>query len=306
LLLAAIRSVQAQTYPAIQLIVIDDGSTDKTQELLAGVPGVEYYYQANKGQAAARNAGLTYCRGEFIASLDSDDVWEPDFLATGMACMQKHQLDFAFLNWKTTNGNTPVVRFFNLPGKKQSYWTQPDGEWWVLAPAQTRQLFIETCPAPSSGLIIRRTSLQPGAWNEEMLIADDWCLVLDMVLARPCRSAFTMTPHWLKYVHGSNIYDGRDELDVIRELGFHDEKLLASRFHKQLSRPERLVFRHRMAEYYFNFAYHSWKRTAPKRTIASHLAQAFLLAPLVIVRTALDGLKGKFKKHLAPAGRNAQ
>lgn len=96
LLAKTLASVQAQTYPAVQIIVVDDGSTDNTRELLTGYPEVEYYYQPNQRQAAARNTGLQHARGEFIASLDSDDTWEPDFLAKSIRCLEQHQLDFVF------------------------------------------------------------------------------------------------------------------------------------------------------------------------------------------------------------------
>lgn len=294
---AAIRSALAQTYLHTQIIVIDDGSTDDTQVEIAGWEGVEYYYQPNAGQAAARNAGLRHCRGDYIASLDSDDTWNPDFLAASVAMLQKHHLDFVFLNWQASNNHNGFLNFFALPGKEEQYCRQVDAEWWLLDAVQTRQLFVETCPAPSSSLVVRRTSLQPGAWNEEMLIADDWCLVLDMVLAGPRRAAFTLQPRWLKQVHAGNIYDGRDQLAVIRELGFHDEKLLAARFSRQLSAGERSVFRHRLAEHYFSFAYYSWKRTAPAQTILWHLGLAFLLAPLVIFRSSVGSALGRLKKQ---------
>jgi glycosyltransferase involved in cell wall biosynthesis len=289
LLGAAIRSALAQTYPHKQIIVIDDGSTDNTRELVATFADVEYYYQPNAGQAAARNAGLGYCRGEFMASLDSDDVWDPNFLTTCLTVIQEHKLDFAFANWKSTSGSNGLVQFFTLPGRRQRYCSRPAADWWLLDASQTRDLFVETCPAPSSALVIRRTALA-GGWNEEMCIADDWCLMLDMVLSRSCRAAFTLTPHWLKHIHDGNIYDGRDQLAVIQELGFHDERLLAQRYRQQLKPAERVVFRRRLAHHYLSFAYFSWKQAAPTRTVAQHLAIAFWLAPLHIGRNSVGSV----------------
>src|SRR4028118_658180 len=88
----AIRSVKNQSYPNVQVIIIDDGSRDNTAEVVAGVKNVEYYYQENRGQGAARNLGLKYAKGDYVASLDSDDIWQPEFLAESVKCLEKHGL----------------------------------------------------------------------------------------------------------------------------------------------------------------------------------------------------------------------
>lgn len=76
LLPAALASVYKQNITSLQIIVVDDGSTDHTAVVVAGFAGrLDYIYQANRGPAAARNTGLAYARGKWIAFLDSDDVW---------------------------------------------------------------------------------------------------------------------------------------------------------------------------------------------------------------------------------------
>jgi len=77
-----IESALAQTFSAIEVIVVDDGSTDDTRTVIERTFGdnVRYYYQANQGASAARNRGITEARGEWIAFLDSDDEWEHDKL----------------------------------------------------------------------------------------------------------------------------------------------------------------------------------------------------------------------------------
>jgi glycosyltransferase involved in cell wall biosynthesis len=78
---AAIESVRAQVYRPVELIVVDDGSTDGSAEIAAAYPDLIYRRQAKKGVAAARNAGLAIARGEFLSFIDSDDLWTTDKLA---------------------------------------------------------------------------------------------------------------------------------------------------------------------------------------------------------------------------------
>ncbi|MCX7089796.1 MAG: glycosyltransferase family A protein [Methylococcales bacterium] len=81
LLQRALQSVLAQTTPALDIIVVDDGSEDTTAQMLAEqFPQVAYYYQENAGVSAARNLGIQHAKGDWIALLDSDDVWHPQKL----------------------------------------------------------------------------------------------------------------------------------------------------------------------------------------------------------------------------------
>ena len=75
---AAIDSALAQTYAPVEVIVVDDGSTDDTPRVLAAYGDrIRVIRQANQGAGAARNAGLAASRGEYVAFLDSDDIWLP-------------------------------------------------------------------------------------------------------------------------------------------------------------------------------------------------------------------------------------
>ena len=85
---AAIRSVQAQVFRDWELLVIDDGSTDDTEEVLAAFAldsRIRYVRRPHLGHSAARNHALEIARGVFVAYLDSDNLWYPDFLAAAVA-----------------------------------------------------------------------------------------------------------------------------------------------------------------------------------------------------------------------------
>ncbi|MFH1622009.1 MAG: glycosyltransferase [Candidatus Omnitrophota bacterium] len=87
----AIESVLNQTYPDFQLIVVDDGSTDSTKDLLNVYIGkLRHIYQENKGPSAAKNTGIRNSQNQFIAFLDSDDCWHKDKLGIQLKAMQEN------------------------------------------------------------------------------------------------------------------------------------------------------------------------------------------------------------------------
>ncbi len=87
---AALDSVLRQTYTALDVIVVDDGSTDESAEVLARYDGrVRILRQKNAGVSAARNAGILASRGEAVAFLDADDVWDHDKIAAQVERLSK-------------------------------------------------------------------------------------------------------------------------------------------------------------------------------------------------------------------------
>lgn len=90
----AIDSVLGQTYGDVEAIIVDDGSTDGTGEMLRERYGserrVRYHYQANTGISGARNAGLVRTTGAYVGFLDSDDEWLPWKLELQIACLAAH------------------------------------------------------------------------------------------------------------------------------------------------------------------------------------------------------------------------
>ena len=87
----AIDSVLSQGYDDFELIVVDDGSTDGTEDLVASyLPRLSYLYQGHRGVSAARNRGIASARGEYISFLDSDDLWLKEKLSFQMRFIESH------------------------------------------------------------------------------------------------------------------------------------------------------------------------------------------------------------------------
>lgn len=90
-ILNAVHSVLTQTYPHLELIVVDDGSTDDTLKRLATVqdPRLKVLTQPNMGSAMARNNGLSHSQGEYVAFIDADDIWFPTKLDSELDVIQR-------------------------------------------------------------------------------------------------------------------------------------------------------------------------------------------------------------------------
>jgi len=94
----AIESVLAQSYHDYEIIVVDDGSTDNTKEVLRPyMDRIRYFYKENGGVSSARNRGIQEARGEYIAFLDADDLWLPEKLKLQIEIMEQHP-DFAMIH----------------------------------------------------------------------------------------------------------------------------------------------------------------------------------------------------------------
>jgi glycosyltransferase involved in cell wall biosynthesis len=99
----AIDSALAQTHPAIEVIVVDDGSTDDTRAVTCARPGVRHIEQRNQGAPIARNTGLADSRGEYVIFLDADDRLLPHAAALGIQWLDAHP------DWSFVTGHVRLI-----------------------------------------------------------------------------------------------------------------------------------------------------------------------------------------------------
>lgn len=160
----AIDSVLAQTYPAHEVIVVDDGSTDDTPLILAEYGDrIRVIRQQNLGVSAARNAGIAAARGEWVSFLDSDDVWQP----------RKLELDAARIAAEPDLGMVHCgAERFDHTGKTLFVFLNGREGWVGL---DLLRLDREVIAAPGSGLTVRRSAAEEiGGYDIRIECAEDW------------------------------------------------------------------------------------------------------------------------------------
>ena len=119
-----LTSVLAQTYQALELIVVDDGSTDATgaivEEFVKKDARVRLVRQCNAGVGAARNTGIRMARGEYVAPLDADDVWFPKKLEKQVACMEQYGDETSLVYcWSILVDKAGQFKGFQYPNRKE-------------------------------------------------------------------------------------------------------------------------------------------------------------------------------------------
>lgn len=160
----AVRCVMTQTWPDVELIVVDDGSSDASaavvQKLAAEFPGrIQLLYTSRLGPFPARNLGLRHCRGEFIAFLDADDWWLPDALEKLHATLDAHAADVAYCGWQNVG-----------EGMTSEPYVPPEYE--ADDPVAT---FVRTCPWPiHAALLTKELVDRLGGFSERRFSAMDY------------------------------------------------------------------------------------------------------------------------------------
>jgi glycosyltransferase involved in cell wall biosynthesis len=200
-------SALAQTYDPVEVVVVDDGSTDQTPTLVETVAvhdnRVRLFRTRQFGVSAARNLGISRARGELIAPLDADDLWHPEKIARQVRLMQ------------SASPNVGLVYCWSLRIDEDDFliWVPPvkHGPAAATSPPQGRvitELALTNFIANSSSPLIKRSCIDAvGGYDENVRYAEDWKLYL--ALADICE--FAVIPEWLV---GYRLWTGSASSDV--------------------------------------------------------------------------------------------
>ncbi|HEY0564509.1 MAG TPA: glycosyltransferase family A protein [Terriglobales bacterium] len=156
----AIESVQAQTVAAHEIIVVDDGSTDGTRELVATMRGVRLFEQANGGPSKARNFGVQRADGELIAFLDSDDWWTPEKIERQTAAFSDPTYVLNYTSMYVVDEDDGSVSTTMAHDPKQLW----------------PRMRCSNPITPSTVMLRRSAFIECGGFAEDLWIGEDWDL----------------------------------------------------------------------------------------------------------------------------------
>lgn len=198
----AVESALEQTCPADEIIIVDDGSTDHTEQAVARHRGrLRYIRQKNSGPAAARNHGIRIASGDFVAFLDSDDVWVKNRLEFQISAIAKYpDLDFLF----GLEAKFNIEQQFEVNGIKQQDVWETLRSIRCIVPEPFNLLLRENFIPTSSVLFRRKCIGTVGFIDESLQQAEDYDFWLRFA-SLGCRFGFVNAVLCRRRLHQGNL-----------------------------------------------------------------------------------------------------
>ena len=246
----AIESATAQGYPSVEILVVDDGSTDDTAKVAAGFAAVRYIHQRNRGLAAARNTGLRLSTGQYILFLDADDKLLPDAVQAGIECFREFP-DSAFVSGRYRN-----IFSDGSPA--------PTGAPQVVGSDHYGHLLEGNYIGMHAAVLYRREIIEAaGGFRESLRACEDYELYLRIARRWPVRAHQALTAEYRQ--HDTNMSKNRIMMlrSVLHVLDRERREIRDARHQRALRRGRRV-----WKDYYGALLLESWRESRSIRELA--------------------------------------
>jgi glycosyltransferase involved in cell wall biosynthesis len=208
-----LRALEGQTYPAglYEVVVVDNGSKESVGSLVARYGRARLAHEAHPGSYAARNAGLAHARGEFVAFIDSDDVWFEDRLSRQLPLFQRKEVGLVF-------GNAVLVDYERTPPRRltRTFFDR-------VRPCRGRltKELARGCFIPFSSVLVRRELLAGAGGFTRGRVAADYLKWVELSVA--CEFDYVEEPVFEYAIHPGGLSHNlvetlEDRIEAFREL----------------------------------------------------------------------------------------
>jgi len=222
----ALKSAINQTYDNLEIIIIDDGSTDGTESFIKNINDERIIYvrhQHNKGESTARTTGVQIANGEYIAYLDSDDEWMPEKTAIQLESLLKHG----------SNIIAGCTGHFKIHSDQKFEFQPPENAFWF------KWFLFQCLLGPGSTLMATRTAFDKvGYYDERLIRFPDWDWLIRytefypfLCISKPLATIYIGNPPSAKEVQASAMVFIQKNKEKFYSLGFwYGRKVMARRF----------------------------------------------------------------------------
>jgi glycosyltransferase involved in cell wall biosynthesis len=254
----AVKSVQNQDYENIEIIIVDDKSTDNTQAVIYSlkiqIPNIFYYQnERTKGPSGARNTGMSMATGDYITFLDSDDIWLKNHLNDGMKILGRNpEIDVLFGNYRIFDfrKNRHLFDWFDQKKIVHSLNSIKISPTVKILQDNLFKALIQENFFPLASSIIRRSKLNGIFFDENIMYSEDRDFAINLFRKSNASFALREDPVFIAFMHDSNlcnIGDNRNRQEVaeahlylfikyirVYNLFSHEKRILRKRMTKKL------------------------------------------------------------------------